>query len=274
MSNFIMRALYSNKPDPLDKKFDLFKAVFFSTFFKTLNDNPANLVLCCLDSESWRKSIYPEYKSGRAAKRAQSVIDFTEFFKVWENLVTQLIDVFSDTNIKFIKVDHAECDDIIGVVTKYHQDWDITNVSSDKDFYQLMKYKNYKQFDPIKKSFITSLNPETELLVKIIVGDSGDSISGLQRGVGVKTAEKIINTDLQGWLEKNELTEKFNLNTQLISFDAVPLEHVTAINEKVNEISYIEQPSARKFAMFTANSGIGTLSVNQTDFMSIIQNIK
>lgn len=274
LSNMIMRALFANTPGPEEKQFDLFKATFFSSFFKTISDNSPNAVICCIDSGSWRKDFYPDYKSSRSAKREQSIVNFDAFFAVWSNLLERIKKVFEKTNIKFIEVPKCEADDLIGVITKYNPEWEITNVSSDRDFFQLFKYPNYHQYDGIKKEFLSTLNPDTDLLVKIITGDRGDDVPSLKKGTGVKTAEKIINNDLQAWLDENNLNEAFQRNTKLVSFEAIPTEYVQAIREKVNKITWTEQPSAKDFSSFVMNSGLSLLSVNQSEYVATILNVK
>lgn len=274
LSNMIMRSLFANTPGPEERNFDLFKATFFSSFFKTIAENSPNAVLCCIDSGSWRKDIYPEYKSSRSAKRDQSIVNFDAFFSVWGNLLDKLKKIFENTNIKFVEVPKCEADDLIGVITKYNQDWEITNVSSDRDFFQLFRYPNYHQYDGIKKEFLSTLNPETDLLIKIITGDRGDDVPSLKKGTGVKTAEKIINNDLQAWLDENNLNEAFQRNTKLVSFESIPMEYVEAIRKKVDELTWTEQPSAKDFSSFVMNSGLSLLSVNQSEYVATILNVK
>lgn len=274
LSNMIMRSLFANTPGPEERNFDLFKATFFSSFFKTIAENSPNAVLCCIDSGSWRKDIYPEYKSSRSAKRDQSIVNFDAFFSVWGNLLNKLKKIFENTNIKFVEVPKCEADDLIGVITKYNQDWEITNVSSDRDFFQLFRYPNYHQYDGIKKEFLSTLNPETDLLVKIITGDRSDDVPSLKKGTGVKTAEKIINNDLQAWLDENNLNEAFQRNTKLVSFESIPMEYVESIRRKVDELTWTTEPSAKEFSTFVFNSGLSILAVNQSDYVATIQSVK
>ena len=96
-------------------------------------------------------------------------------------------------NIMFLRVDKCEGDDIVGVLTNevIPKTTKITAISNDKDFYQLMVNRNYKQYDPIKKKIIECLNPNKELEIKILTGDKSDNIPAIKYRVGVKTATKI-----------------------------------------------------------------------------------
>jgi 5'-3' exonuclease len=275
ISNMIMRCLFAQTPGPEEKEFLLFKATFFSSFFKAISEINPNRVFCCIDGTSWRKDIYEGYKASRAAKRSASIVNFDKFFEVWGNLLERMKKAFEGTNIYFVDVPRTEADDQIAVITKYHPQWECYNVSSDRDFMQLFVYPNYHQFDAIKKEYLGTLNPETDLLVKIITGDKSDDIPGIKRGTGVKTAEKIVNSgELDKWLDENNLNEQFLLNSKLISFENIPTEYVEAINRVVDSFEYNPEPRAKKFNEFSNNSGIGLLVTNIIEYTNIIKSIK
>lgn len=232
ISNLIMRCLFAQIPGPEEMKFDDFKTSFLNSLIKTIKDNNPDKVIIAEDSESWRKEIYPAYKANRIAKREKSVINFDVFFPILSKFMESLQKIF--LNIQFIKIPRCEADDIIAVIVKNYPEWDIINISSDKDFYQLFAYKNYKQYDGLKHEFIEHLNPKQELLVKVIHGDSNDNIPGIRRGVGIKRAIAKINDNLEKWLETENLTEAFNRNMQLISFNCIPKQLEENIISAVN----------------------------------------
>lgn len=275
ISNMIMRCLFAQTPGPEEKEFMLFKATFFSSFFKSISEINPNRVFCCIDGSSWRKDIFEGYKASRAAKRSASIVNFDAFFAVWSDLLERLKVAFEGTNIYFVDVPKTEADDQISVIVKSHPEWECYNVSSDRDFMQLFVCANYHQYDAIKKQYLSTLNPETDLLVKIITGDKSDDIPGIKKGVGIKTAEKIVNSgELDKWLEENQLTEKFMLNSKLISFENIPTEYTEAIKRVVNSFEYVPEPRAKKFNEFAMNSGISLLMVNLIEYTNIIKNIK
>ena len=275
ISNMIMRCLFAQTPGPEEKEFMLFKATFFSSFFKAISEINPNRVFCCIDGSSWRKDIFEGYKASRAAKRSASIVNFDAFFAVWSDLLERLKVAFEGTNIYFVDVPKTEADDQISVIVKSHPEWECYNFSSDRDFMQLFVCANYHQYDAIKKQYLSTLNPETDLLVKIITGDKSDDIPGIKKGVGIKTAEKIVNSgELDKWLEENQLTEKFMLNSKLISFENIPTEYTEAIKRVVNSFEYVPEPRAKKFNEFAMNSGISLLMVNLIEYTNIIKNIK
>lgn len=270
ISNLTMRCLFSQMPGPEEEEFSVFKLTFLASFMKLIKTLEPDRVICLQDSESWRKQVYPEYKATRAAKREQSVVNFNVFFPVLEKFLNAISDSFK--NIPFIKIQNTEADDIIATIVKTHPEWDIINVSSDKDFYQLFRYSNYKQYDGMKHTFIEGLDPEKELMVKIITGDTSDNIPGLKRGVGPKRALKIIEEDLNKWIEDEKLTEAYQRNMKLISFNCIPKEIENSIIAVINNLTYGE-PDTKKYFKFIQMSGLAELMNTFTDYVNLIKKV-
>ena len=181
------------------------------------NFNPDRVIYCKESYDgNWRKSIYPEYKANRAAARESSVVDMGKFFEVNNNFVLGLERCMKQA--QFLTVPHLEADDLIALTVMTQPNWDITLVSTDKDFYQLHSFKNFHQWDPIKEEYIQIINPEAALLEKVVRGDRSDNIPSLKRGVGTKTFAKIYQEGLNDWIVENNLQESFDRNQKLISF--------------------------------------------------------
>lgn len=232
LSNLMMRCLFAQTPGPEEKKFTMFKQTFLTSFMKVIKDNKPDKIIVVEDSESWRKEIYPQYKADRKAKREKSVVNFDAFFPVAAKFFASLSKAFR--NIQFIRLPRCEADDIIASIVKNKPEWNIVNISSDTDFHQLYVYKNYRQYDGLKREFIECLNPEQELLLKIIRGDTTDFIPSLKKGIRTKTLISIINEDLDAWLKEENLTEQFDRNMKLISFACIPKELELEIMKQVN----------------------------------------
>lgn len=235
-SNLAMRNLLVMPYDPTDQvKFVSWKNMMLRSLKKIFKEHEASKVIICLEGHgNWRKQYYPEYKANRVGAREASKIDFDAFFKAQDEFVGNLAALLS--NVQFLRVPHAEADDLIGVITKKYPNWKITLISSDRDFYQLYKYSNYRQYDAIKGKYIEVLDPINYLLEKIILGDAGDNVPKLKAGVGPKTAEKIINSEegLEEWLKLENLEAEFERNTTLISFDFIPEEVQNDITKAVD----------------------------------------
>lgn len=188
-------------------------------------------VLCCDSRSYWRKEVFPHYKAHRKSAREKSPLDWNLIFKVLNGLKQDLKDNFP---YKVIEVDGAEADDIIGTLTprlSVHEK--ILILSSDKDFVQLQKYPNVKQYNPMLGVYVTSKNPVKDLKEKIIRGDTGDGIVNIltnDDALVTKTRQKPISTKkLQEWLEQDpricfteEVYRNFQRNDLLINFDRIP----------------------------------------------------
>lgn len=270
-SNLMMRSLYVNKPGPLETKFDMFKLTFINSLMKEIKEHNPDRVIMVQDSESWRKEIFPAYKLNRAAKREADVINFKLFFEVAESFLNSLKNIFE--NIQFIRVNKAEADDIIATIVKNKPEWDIINISSDKDFYQLFKYKNYSQWNAIKQQFIQVVNPIEELQIKIITGDRGDNIPPLKRGIGPVKAQKLLNENLEEWLTSENLNERYNENYKLISFDAIP---ISISNEIINNLNNWnpDKINNKKYFDFIMNNGLAELLEHLTEHIELTKNLK
>ena len=113
-------------------------------------------------------------------------------------------------------------------------------ISSDKDFTQLQKYKNIKQFSPIQKKMLTVSDPYKYLKEHIIRGDKGDGIPNIlspddcivegvrQRPISKKKVETWMDKKPEDFCE-NGMSEKWERNKKLIDFDCIPKEISDAI---------------------------------------------
>lgn len=272
--NLSMRNLFIVPYDPLDEQFLTWKSMMFRSLVKMLREkHPDKMIICLEGGSNWRKEYYTEYKANRVVNRMNSKYDFDKFFPVFDNFIEQLKVLLP--NVAFIKVPRAEADDVIAVITQTLTDKRILNVSTDRDFYQLLKYKNYHQYDPIKKTDISVLNPVNYLLEKVIVGDSGDNVPPVKKGIGPKTAEKIINSEegIDEWMKAHELTKEFERNLNLISFDFIPMDVKQAITKVLNEYINDEYHSNVLFN-FMQKNGMGGFIDSINEYDSLFKAIK
>lgn len=139
-------------------------------------DKYGKMVIAC-DSRSWRKEAYPLYKANRKTGRDKSDVDWTSVFETFSKVKDELKENFPYT---VITTENAEADDIIATLVKETQEFGkhepVMIISSDKDFIQLHKYKNVKQYSPVTKKFITHKNPHEYLYEHIFRGDSSDGV--------------------------------------------------------------------------------------------------
>ena len=132
------------------------------------------VIICCDNKHYWRKDYFPYYKAHRTKDREKSDWDWGMIFKVLNMLRDDLKTHFP---YKVIDVDGAEADDVIGsLVQEYYHQEKILILSGDKDFVQLQKYPNVKQYDPVQKKFRTTDDPARFIKEHIIRGDAGDGV--------------------------------------------------------------------------------------------------
>jgi 5'-3' exonuclease len=132
------------------------------------------------DSSNWRRDAFPQYKFKRRDGRDESTLDWSEIFRII-NLVFE--EIGDNLPYKTLKIDGCEADDIIGTLVENTQEFgqhdEVMIVSADKDFIQLQKYNNVRQFSPMTKKFIQDPNPRRYLFDQILKGDSSDGVPNI-----------------------------------------------------------------------------------------------
>ena len=135
------------------------------------------MVIACDDRNYWRKKVFPYYKANRKKMRSKVNVNWNDFYESFGKIREELKEIFPYPTIK---IDSAEADDIIAVLCHEHGRElggdPILIISADKDFLQLQKYSNVKQYDPIRKRWIRNDNPDKYLKEHILKGDTGDGV--------------------------------------------------------------------------------------------------
>lgn len=248
ISNLVYRTLYTAYKDvPVDEEFILWKSMVLERIIYDIKHfKPSRVIIALDDKTYWRKDIYPDYKCSRKKNRADSHIDFDEFFPVLEQFIIDLEQIFP--NMYFIKVPTCEADDIIAILTK--EKWKKYNViclSNDSDLHQLLKYKHYQQYNPLKMQFVNSLNFKRELQIKILSGDRSDDIPNILPKIGPVTAGKMLDEGLDEIFKKGKtmtisgvkthidgktIKTNYRRNQSLIDMDMIPFN----ISKKIIDI--------------------------------------
>ena len=244
-SHLLYRNLHIAKEK--ENHFDFLTHLILNSIIYTIEQFPTikKVILALDDKNCWRKEIYPEYKGNRKEKRDESDIDFDKLFE-FINILIEDLKVFP---FKIIKEYNCEADDIIAILCKHIKD-PIIILSSDKDFTQLLKYKNVKLYDGIAKKFIKCENVELWKWVKMCIGDSGDNVPGIQKGFGPKTAEKHFGIGIP-----SNLKEVFKRNQKLMDLDLVPEQYENNIMEsyKNYKMEYIFDKVIEFFKKYKLN---------------------
>lgn len=266
--NLSMRCLFAIPRNPLDYTFSTYKETIIRALKNLIVENsPSRVVIALEGGNNWRNDFYPEYKGQRAhAREINKTVDFVEFFKHNDDFLGQLREVMP--SLQFIRVRRLEADDIIAIVTKTCKDSEIILVSSDRDFYQLHKYENFKQYNPIKKEFVNVINPRMALMEKIVTGDSADNIPSIQKGVGPKKFAKIFSERFDEFVAEHR--EAFERNSRLISFENIPNEFYKPVIDEMNNKSDIV-PNKKEFFNFVVRNSLSNLL---DDFEGIYSTLK
>lgn len=211
------------------------------------------MVICVDGFNTWRKEYFPQYKAHRKKNRSESDLDWTEIFRVL-NLVRE--EIQQNLPYKVLHLEGCEADDCIAAMAlrtqDFGQDEPVMIISSDKDFIQLQKFKNVKQFSPIQKKMVTDKNPRLYLMNHILKGDSGDGIPNVkaddnclvesrrQPPITAKFIDQVLSAD---WPEDctaftEEIKRNYHRNKKLIDLTEIPSDVIENIiysydNQKV-----------------------------------------
>ena len=192
----------------------------------------------------WRREYFPNYKASRRKGREKDSKDWDSIFGVLNKIKAEFKD---NLPYKYLEVYGAEADDIIATLCKNNQNEKIMIVSGDKDFIQLHKYPNVKQYSPILKKYVNDDNPTTYIKEHILKGDTSDGVPNVlspdntfvdsirQRPLGRKKIETWLDIHIDDLPE--EVKRNYQRNAMLINLDNIPDEL-----EKEIMVEYKEAP--------------------------------
>ena len=201
------------------------------------------LVLCCDGRHSWRREHFPQYKASRKSSRDADKRDWSQIFGCLDTIKSELKEFFP---YKYLEIDEAEADDIIGVLARQSGAEKVMIISGDKDFIQLQVHKNVKQYSPITKKLITDRNPANYLKEHIMRGDSSDGIPNFLSSdncIVDKIRQKPLSKKkVESWLDEEpadfcteEQLRNYHRNMKLIDLQYTPLDIVGKIKQQFNE---------------------------------------
>ena len=191
------------------------------------------LVLCYDSKHYWRRDYFPNYKRNRKKTRDSSNLNWDAIFECLNTIKAELKEFFP---YKFIEVYGAEADDIIAVLCGEleYENGKTLILSGDKDFIQLHKFKNVKQYSPITKKFINGVDPDEYLYQHILKGDSSDGIPNVlspdntfvdglrQRPLSKKKIAEWAGPLCEQFLPSDEAKRNYQRNKKLIDLKESP----------------------------------------------------
>ena len=156
-----------------------------------------------LGSTNNKKNLYPDYKGNRNTSRITNWDIFdskADESQAMIDQMTRLIQYLQQLPVSLISIDKIEADDSIGHIVNYFEKdnlcKEVTIMSADKDFYQLIsdktsvysptKKKTYKIQDVIEEY---GVHPNNFLIYKTLLGDASDNLPGV-KGLGPKKSIK------------------------------------------------------------------------------------
>lgn len=233
-------------------------------------------VIACDSTNYWRKQLFPYYKANRKKNIENSEINWKQIFECLNKIRSELKENFP---YRVIEVETAEADDVIAtLILKFGSENNQANepiliLSGDKDFIQLHTYKNVKQYDPVRKKWITHYDPNLFLKEHILKGDSGDGIPNIlsadncfvigdrQKPLTSKRIEKYLNSDPS---EYDELINRnYQRNLQLINLKLIPNE----VKDKIlNEYENQSNKTRSKLMNYFISNKLKNLMENINDF--------
>ena len=161
-----------------EEKPDLVRHTIFNIIRKfnlQFRDEYGEMVVCFDSKGNWRKNTFPEYKANRKKGREESDMNWKVIFDIIGQTKHELHEY---SPFKTIELENCEADDIIGtIVAKCSGPEPIIIISPDKDFIQLQRYPNVKQYSNIQKKWVTAeVDAKTDLAEKVLKGDTGDGV--------------------------------------------------------------------------------------------------
>ena len=208
-------------------------------------------VIACDNKNYWRKQLFPYYKANRKKSQAASELDWKAIFECLNKIRSELKEHFP---YRIIDVESAEADDIIGTLCHNFGNTNekILILSGDKDFQQLQRYINIRQYNPVLKKFITCNDPDKFLAEHILKGDAGDGIPNIlsddncfvlgsrQKPMTQKKMDDLIKLGLDDKMDHPN-SRNYMRNKQLIDLTQVPegikLQILESYDEQANKKS-------------------------------------
>jgi|TARA_B110000483_G_scaffold34259_1_gene41734 5'-3' exonuclease len=214
---------------------------------KKFSEEFGEIVICADGKNTWRREAYPYYKGNRKKSRDASDLDWNHLFGIMNTVRDELREYFP---YKVVHIEHCEADDVIGTII--HDNGTELNMgseqylvlSADKDFIQLQSYANVKQYDPIRKRWLTNENPTAYLEEHILKGDTGDGVPNIlspDNCLAVGTRQKPMTQkrlqQFKGGTENmdEETLRRYHRNKMMIDLTQIPAKYQDQIREEFNK---------------------------------------
>ena len=193
------------------------------TFFRSLRPlievlSPDKVYLVLEGVPVHRQALDAEYKANRKIEAGTKKHDEMLEFRRQKRIIIDLLQHFPITLARHADL---ECDDAIASLAAAHKDDDVTVVSTDTDFIQLLDRRNVRLYNPIRKEHVAPAQFDY-LAWKALRGDKTDNVPSVA-GMTDKAAEKLISDPvrLEKFLSEGSNREDYARNLSLIGFKYV-----------------------------------------------------
>ena len=225
------------KPEPKEEQPD--EVIFAFNFFRNLRPliemfAPDKCFFVLEGHPQFRYDLFADYKANRIIKNAsgKSKESNDTFFRTKDIIVP----LMQHLPIATVRAANYEADDVIATLCEDMKGEDLTVLSNDSDYIQLLQrgYPECKIYNPIKKVCMEA--PTYPYVAwKCLNGDKSDNIPSLLKPK--KALDTVNNPDLfKKFMEVEENRANFSVNRQLIEFRSVPLEEIS-IKDGVRDFS-------------------------------------
>ena len=214
------------------------------------------VVLTWDSKHSWRRDYFPEYKASRRKGREESDLNWDDIFGTLNKIRNEIKENFP---YKYLEVFGAEADDIIGFLCEENKDEKIMIISGDKDFIQLQKYPNVKQWSPITKKDVNGFDPTIYLKEHILKGDTSDGVPNVlspdNTFVDGLRQRPLSRKKIQSWLIgggsnwNDEVKRNFQRNSTLIDLSRTPEELKNQIRLEYNNAPHGDRSKLLNYFM-------------------------
>lgn len=181
----------------------------------------------CDHQHYWRRKIFPDYKAQR------------QLTLLKQQVRAAIALIKKEKQSLCLEVESCEADDIIYTVTRLVEG-PVTIVSSDSDFVQLAS-ERVQLFHPKAQNFVTPpKNPQYELFLKCIRGDTADNIPSAypyvqQKRLQAAFRNKGFYQQLMQSVNKHgkRVEECYQFNRQLIDLSRIPKEIQSRLQKEI-----------------------------------------
>ena len=194
-----------------------------------------------------RRKIHSDYKAnrkpGKRITRWDAFKNSNEEKEAMKIQFSRLLDYLDFLPINVISIDRIEADDTIAYIAHTLMNEDVTIMSSDQDFLQLVNDR-ITVWSPTKKKFYTprmvmddyGVPAHNFLMYKVLMGDKSDNIEGV-KGLGPKKLPKIVPDLLtQNTLDLDFILEHAGKGEEPMHKRIVESETQLKINEELMDL--------------------------------------